>query len=256
MKPARRFSLINRKLLEKITEKWPVKVLSVAAALIISVFYRMHTLETRSFSVPLNIEPNTAFVPASSFAQVVRVSLRGESNTVFSIAEEDIEAYIDLSRFSSEGSHRMPVKIRKRGGALGVEPLEVTVEPAEIHIRLENKTGRAVNVYPVFQGRLAEGFELIDEFIIPETIYAQGPRGRMENLVEFNTAAVDLDGRSESFTVRVNVINNDPFIEMHGSRTIEYQAVIQRITRSASYQPLQAAPLEEETNAQAGDEDI
>jgi YbbR domain-containing protein len=246
--------LINRKLLERITEKWPVKVLSVAAALVISVFYRMHTLESRSFSVPLRVETNNTLVPASSFPQVIRISLRGEANNISTIAEEDIEAYIDLGRYTNEGSYRIPVKIQKRGSALGVEPLEISVEPAEILIKLENRISRSVNVYPIFHGAVAEGFELIDEYIIPDSIIAEGPRSRMESLIEFNTTIVNLDERDENFSVMVNIINNDPFIIIRGNRMIEYQGIIRMITRSAGYEPqVNIITTYDETEPETGD---
>ena len=230
--------LVSRKFLEKMTENWPAKVISVAAALVISVFYRMYTLEPRSFSVPLRIEAgNTTLVPASSYARVIRIGLRGEQNSIFTISEDDIEAYIDLNRYSNEGSYRIPVKIRKRGSALGVEPLEITIEPAEIHIKLENKVSKSINVHPVFRGETAEGFELISQLITPQTITAEGPGSIMENISEFNTTSIDLDGRDEDFSVMVNIINNNPFVSVRGSWIVEYRGIIRSITRRAGYEP-------------------
>jgi len=109
--------LNSRKLLLKITEKWPVKVLSVAAALILSIFYRMNTIETRSFSAPLRLESSVSFIPASSYVQAVRVSIRGESGNIQPILEEDIETFIDLKKYTSEGLYRIPVQIRRTGSA-------------------------------------------------------------------------------------------------------------------------------------------
>jgi len=222
----------SREFLIKITEKWPVKILSVAAALIISVFYKMNTLETRFFSVPLRIE-SAKLVPASSYPQAVKISLRGENNSIFPILEEDIEAYIDLNKYTFEDSYRIPVQIRKKGSALGIEPLEITVEPADIHVRLENKISRAVKITPSFRGFLAEGYEMTSQLIIPAAINAEGPRSNVEALSEFNTAIIDLEGRYEDFSIMINIINNDPFIVTHGSRMIEYQGTIQPINKEA-----------------------
>ena len=223
--------MINRKQLERITEKWPVKVLSVAAALILSVFHRMNTLESRFFSSPLRIETNDTLIPANSFSQVIRVSLRGEANSIFSIIEDDIETYIDLGKYTGEGVYRVPVQIRRNGSALGVEPLEVSVDPIEISVRLERKTIRNVNVAPVFQGDIAEGYELTSQLVSPASVIAEGPRSGIEALYEFNTGIIDLDGRNEDFSIIVNIINNDPFIVIHGNRMVEYRGTIRRIPR-------------------------
>jgi len=219
----------SRELLVKITEKWPVKILSIAAALLISVLYKMNTLETRFFSAPLHVESADMMVPASSYPQTVKVNLRGEKNSIFPILEEDIEAYIDLSRYSTENSYRIPVQIRKKGSALGIEPLEITVEPVDIYIKLENKISRTAKVSPSFRGFITEGYEMTSQLLIPSSIIAEGPRSSMEALYEFNTGIIDLNGRFEDFSVMINIIINDPLIISHGNKMIEYRATIKPI---------------------------
>jgi YbbR domain-containing protein len=224
--------LINQKFLIKLTEKWPVKVLSVAAALILSIFYKLNTLENRYFSVPLRIESTNELVPASLYPHIVRVDLRGEPNSIFPIPEEDIEAYVNLNRYTSEGSYRIPIQIRKKGSSIGVEPLEITVKPIEIYVKLENKTRAEINVSPVFNGFVAQGYELTGYSIYPPSVIAEGPRSIMEEITEFNTGIIDLEGRYENFTVMINIINTDPLITIHGSRMVEYHGNIRRIPRA------------------------
>ena len=223
--------MINPKLLQKITEKWPVKVLSVAAALIISIFYRVNTLETRFFSVPLQIVTSESLVPVSAITNTVRISLRGEPDGIQPIMEEDVEAYIDISKFSNEGSFRVPVQLRKKGSALGVTPLEISVLPIEISVDVELKMIKSIHVFPVLTGVIAQGFELADRQIIPDTIIAEGPRSALEDIREFYTENIDIDRRYENFSVRVNVINNNPLVVIHGDRMIEFRGTINQIVR-------------------------
>jgi YbbR domain-containing protein len=190
----------------------------------------MSTLETRFFTAPLRVESANILVPASSYPQTVKIGLRGENNSISSILEEDIEAYINLGKYSSEDSYRIPIQIRKKGSSLGIEPLEITVEPADVFIRLETKTSRAIRISPSFRGFLAEGYEMTSQSITPSTITAEGPRSNVEALYEFNTAPIDLEGRYADFSVLINIINNDPLIVTRGSRMIEYQGIIQQIT--------------------------
>lgn len=130
----------NSKLLARITDKWPAKVLSVAAALLLFVFHRMSTLETRYFSTPLQVETSVDFVPSGTYNQIVRVNMRGDATSIYSILDSDIEAYIDLKKYTQEGRYQVPVHIRKKGSALGVEPLEISVDPLEISLSLERRT--------------------------------------------------------------------------------------------------------------------
>jgi len=221
----------SRELYLRITEKWPAKILSLAAAILISLFYKMNTLETRFFSAPLRVESAGLLVPASSYPQTVKINLRGENHSIFPILEEDVEAYIDLNKYSLEGTYRIPVQIRKKGSALGIEPLEITVEPVDILVKLENKISRTVYISPSFRGFIAEGYEMTSRSITPSSITAEGPRSNVEALSEINTAVIDLEGRNEDFSVMVNIINNDPLIVIHGNRMIEYSGTIRKIKR-------------------------
>jgi YbbR domain-containing protein len=210
-------------------EKWPVKIISVAAALIIAVFYRMNTLETRTFLVPLHVETNGMLIPVSSLENTVKISLRGETNSIYPILEEDIEAYIDLNRYSNEGTYRIPVQIRKKGSSLGVVPLEISVLPIEITLLLVQKVRRDIPVFPVFRGTIASGYEIISQSIYPESVAAEGPRTGIETQYEFNTEPINLEGRNENFSVLVNIINNNPLITVYGNRMLEYHGVIRKI---------------------------
>lgn len=226
--------MINQKFLLKITEKWPVKVLSLAAALIISIFFRMTTLETRFFSAPLNVNTNENLIAVNSLSSSVRISLRGESDGIQPILEEDIEVFIDLGRYINEGTYRVPVQIIKKGSALGVSPLEISVLPIEITVTLEQKVRKSVPIFPVFFGTIAQGYELTSHQIIPEMVVAEGPRSQIDELLEFNTELIDLDRRYENFSVRINIINNNPLVIIHGDRMIEYRGTINRIARGTA----------------------
>jgi YbbR domain-containing protein len=210
-------------------EKWHVKIISVAAALIIAVFYRMNTLEIRTFLAPLQVETNGMLIPLSSLENTVKISLRGEANSIYPILEEDIEAFIDLNRYSNEGTYRIPVQIRKKGSALGVVPLEISVLPMEITLLLEQKVRRNIPVFPVFRGTIASGYEIVSQSIYPENVAVEGPRSSVEAQYEFNTEPINLERRNEDFSVLVNIINNNPLITIYGNRMLEYHGVIRKI---------------------------
>jgi len=221
----------SRELFVKITDKWPVKVLSLAAALLISLYYNKSTLGNRSFSVPLRIESTNSLVPADYFKPEVTIKLRMEKDDIYPTLEEDIEAYIDLSKYKSDDTPNIPVQIRKKGRVLGIEPLEITVKPTSFNIKLENKLSRNILIMPSFKGTVAEGYERTRESINPSTIIAEGPRSKIESLSEINTEPIDLNGRYESFTVLANIIVNDPLIITYGNKTVEYRAEIKKIAR-------------------------
>ena len=229
-----------------IAEKWPVKVLSLAAAVIISIFYRMSSLETRFFTVPLLVETSDTLSPANSFPSSVKITMRGEAEGIQPILAEDIEAYIDLGRYANEGSYRVPVQIRKKGRALGVEPLEISVIPVDIPLLLEHKMTRNVSVFPVIRGSTAEGYALTGQSLTPASVIVEGPRSIIDSHIDFNTETIYLDGRYEDFSVMVNIKNDNPLLSIHGSNILEFRGSISRIVRGAQeYNTHQAIDEEE-----------
>jgi len=107
-------------------------------AIFLFMFHRMSALDERYFSIPLQVQTNGQLVPASSYPRNVRVTLRGEANTVLTIVEDDIEAFIDLTKYKNEGVYKALCKFKK-GSALGINPLEIQVEPVEIALAIEKK---------------------------------------------------------------------------------------------------------------------
>jgi len=246
--------LLNRtRLFTVITEKWHVKVLSLAAAVIISIFYRMNNLETRFFTVPLVIELSDALLPANSYPNAVKISLRGEAEGIQPVLAEDIEAFINLERYANEGHYRVPVQIRKKGSALGVEPMEISVLPVEIPLVLEQKMTRNVSVFPVLRGTAAEGYELTSQSLAPSSVIVEGPRSVFDSHVEFNTEPIDLDRRYENFSVMVYIKNNNPLLSIYGNNMLEFRGTISRVAR-AVHEAAAAQTIIEDDSLSGGEE--
>jgi YbbR domain-containing protein len=216
------------------------KALSIAFAVFLFVFHRMSSLQTRFFSVPLTVETNAAFVPASAYTRIIKVSLRGDANGIFPIQEDDIEAYIDLKKYESEGMYGVPVQIRRKGSALGVEPLEISVEPVEISIRLDRKTSKYIPIRANMRGEVESGFELVSHSLYPAQAVLDGPFDVLNSISELYTDYIDLDGRREDFSVTVNIMNRDPLIVIRGSGITEFRCHIGQ----AAPEPEPESPLE------------
>jgi YbbR domain-containing protein len=223
------FSLNSRKILAKAAENWPAKVLSIAMALILFVFHRMSTMESRFFSVPLVVEVSPSLIPSSSYVRMVRVTLRGDANSVYPILEDDIEAFIDLKKYDAEGSYRAPVQIRKKGSAQGVEALEISVDPMEISLELDRKISKYVPLTANIRGTLAGGYDLISHTLTPTQVVVDGPMNILGGISELYTDFIDLDGKSEDFSVIVNILNRDPLLTIRGNGTTEFRGFVRRL---------------------------
>jgi YbbR domain-containing protein len=214
------------KFLERLIDNWPAKIISLAVALVLFLFYRIINLEERFVNVPLELAVPKNFTPAGNYPKKVRVTLRGSEEEIFRILEEDIEAVVDLTKYSSEGIYREAVKIAKRGTALSTDMLEITVDPMEVTVALERKMKKSLEVVPDITGFPAKGYELSQFFITPSTVEVEGPESQIADLESIPTEEIDISGKQEDFTVRVPLIIDEGITILSGESVVEFHGVI------------------------------
>jgi len=227
--------MTTKNLIDKLLENWPAKIVCLAIALMLFLFYRMSTLQERFFSVPLHIETNGDLVPASAYPRMVKISLRGEVDAIYPILEDDVVAFLDLSPYTKEGEIRVSVQTRLKGTALDVEPLQVSVEPGEISFRVEHRMVKKVPVTPSFKGYPEAGYEFSGYILNPSIIELSGPRSAVEKITEVGTDSVELAGRNQSFQGSVALINKNPLVTLPGTGLVEYQVTIDQTTLVKNY---------------------
>ncbi len=223
---------------ERLVDNWPAKIICLTLSLLLFLFYRMSTLEQRFFSVPLVIESNGELVPASTYPRMVKIALRGETNSIAPIREDDVVAYIDLAQFSREGDYKVGVRTRLKGTALDVEPLEVTTEPMEIAMRLELRIVKQVPVTPSFKGYPEAGYEFSGYTITPQSVDIAGPRSIVEKIDDIVTETIELTGRNSSFNGFVQLVNRNPLVSLSGDGRGQYQLKIDQATLIRTFEDL------------------
>ncbi|MDR0640865.1 MAG: hypothetical protein LBG07_00225 [Treponema sp.] len=220
------FSLNLKGFLGKLAENWVPKVLSIALALVIFMFHRLNTLETRFFSLPLVLEIPSHLCPSSSYARMVRVTLRGDANNILPIQDDDIEAYIDLNGYESPGAYHVPVRLRKKGTALGVEPLEMMADPVAMDIEIDYKQTKYVPLTANIQGDPEPGFDFWSHTLSPAQVVLEGPSSLLDNVSELYTDVIDLNGRNADFSATVPILNRDPLLTIRGNGMTEFKGFI------------------------------
>ncbi len=230
----------KKSLRARIVADWPAKVLSLAVAILVFTFYRLNRLEDRYVSVPLAVTVGDEFVPSSSLPRSVRLTLRGESNSLVTILEEDLRASVDLSRATSEGFYKAPVLVEKRGSALGVDPLEITIDPPEIAVSLERKLRKVVPVTPSFRGYLGPGYELSSFALEPAEEEVSGPASAVERIIDLSTDPIELSGKTSDFREEVRVFAKDPLVQVSGKPTATFSA---KILQAMDFKTFDAVPV-------------
>jgi hypothetical protein len=215
-----------KKLLRRAVENWVPKVLSIALALVIFMIHRMNTLESRFFSSPLIVELPSQLCPSGPYTRMVRITLRGDANNIQPIQNDDIEAYIDLNGYEVPGVYHAPVRIRKKGTAQGVEPLEIAVDPVTLDIELDYKGNKYVPLAAIIEGSTEPGFELVSHTLSPAQVVLEGPVGLLGNVPELYTDVIDLNGRNADFSASVAILNRDPLLTIRGNGMAEFRGFI------------------------------
>ena len=235
-------------------DNWPVKALSIAIALVLFIFHQLNTTTTRPLLIPLTVQTNSVLVPASAYQQNVRVRLRSEDGNIRSITEDEIEAYVDITRYEDPGSYSAPVHIRRKGIALSIEPLEITVSPSRVSLQLDRKMSKNIPVTAFIIGRVADGYDLISYSIHPLEITVTGPQDLLGSLSGIETEVIDLDGRNYDFTAEVNVINPNPLFILRGNGTVDFSCMIRPsvLVRSIESIPIMLIGLNADLEADVG----
>lgn len=224
-----------KNLTEKVFENWPAKIVCVTLSLLLFLFYRMSTLEQRFISVPLSVVTNGDLVPASNYPRMVKVSLRGEMESIYPIQESDVIAYVDLAKYNKEGEFRVPVQTRLKGSALEIDPLEVVVEPVEITLRLEHQLIKKVPVTASFKGYPEAGYEFSGYTVNPEVVEVSGPRSAIERINDMVSEQVELTARNASFEGDISLVNRNSLITVSGNGKIKYSVTINQTTLVKNY---------------------
>ncbi|GAG00264.1 unnamed protein product, partial [marine sediment metagenome] len=137
--------MTSRALLQKLFSHWIVKILSVAAAVVLFIFQRVGSLDERFFSVPLTYSVDDSFVVTDLSVGSVRINVRGAEEEIFLVLEDDIEAYVDITAHRSEGIFKSPVLLRRTGSAETVD-VEMRVEPLEATVTIEQKISKELEI--------------------------------------------------------------------------------------------------------------
>lgn len=233
-----------RDFLEAVLDHWPGKVLSLAGAAALFFFYRASTLEQRDFSVPLNLEVPAGLAVSKPYPRSVRVSLRGRGESLFAILEEDIIVSADLDRFAAEGDFRVPLRVRRKGSALGVEPLDLRVEPKELRLALETEIVRTVQVEARLKGQPEHGYELAQYSLSPMSVEVTGPRGIVQALQRAGTQEVDITGVREDFSLSVPLERENSLVRYPREASVLFRGVVRPAQVLQSFEKVDVVSLD------------
>jgi hypothetical protein len=213
--------------LGRLLENWPAKIIAFGVALLIVLLNGLADVGERFMMIPLELELPNTLVPGEEFTGRVRVELRGDEERIFEVVEDDLRAVADFTGVTDEGVFRAPIEVRRSGTAGDLDAaLEISVEPAQVTVTLEERLTRSVEITPNITGFPPAGYELSDYRISPTRVDVVGPRSRVEPLTQVLTEEISLAGREGDFTESVRLSRPDPLVSFPGGDIVDFRALI------------------------------
>ena len=219
-----------KQILFRLTENWPVKIICLVFAVFLSEFYRGTLLDRRSLIIPLTVENNGSLAPAEQYPAKIKVTIWGDATGIGSIGESDITAFINMSNFKNEGTYRIPIKVRLAGTVTPIGNMEISTEPSILTLRLATNVHKQVPVSLSLRGIPADGYEVIESSLEPDTVEIEGPAELVEKITELVTEPLSVEARTSGFSGTAAIINNNPLISIVGKAQVQSMVKINETT--------------------------
>lgn len=123
-------------------------------------------------------------------------------------------------------------------------PLGVTVErvePAQLHVLLEQRVRAEVPVNPVVEGNPANGYELYEAIVAPTAVEVSGPRSAIESLQGVSTEVISIAGRRETLEREVAVTTDNTLVTVTGPTRVQLTLRIEEVAITAQIEGVRIA---------------
>lgn len=224
----------------RLLSDWPVKILSLVAAVLIFVFNRMNNLEERIFTVPLEVILPEGYVIAQPLRDQVALTVRGEEQgDILAASADEFRANIDLTDHDREGNFLVPVRYSRKDGIIQAGTFIERVEPPEVTVSLERVAEKTLPVTARIVDGPEVGYSLSQFSVSPSLVRLRGPRGRVEAMTAVTTEEISLSGITGDYKSRVNLVQQDPLVSL-GFTHVEFYGIISRtvVTRELRDVPI------------------
>jgi len=131
-----------------------------------------------------------------------QVNIVVHTNSRDSFNPQEIQAVLDLDK-AQEGTLSYVLTEKH---ILSPVKVEITrIHPSQITVRIEELIERSFSIKPRYHGTPKKGYLLGDIKIVPDTLTMRGPRSVLEKMDHISAHEIELEGLTESVTVRVDL---------------------------------------------------
>jgi YbbR domain-containing protein len=168
----------------------------------------------------------------------VDVRVRASPGLVESLDAGQVLARIDLEG-AEEGQKIIQLTADHIEVPFGFRIVRIT--PSFLTFNLERTLSKLVPVQPRIVGTPAPGYEVVDYFCDPREVRVAGPRSRVQEIENAFTEPVSVDGADMNLQELVNVIPEDPLLDLEGGVRVRVVVRIQERHEQKTFEDLPVA---------------
>jgi YbbR domain-containing protein len=217
-------------MLEKLTENWILKLVSLTFAVTLWFFVMGERKLEVGYSVPLEYEniPRGLMI-ANEVPTLVDVRVNGPRTVLMSLHPTDITISVDLKGLPAGISSFKRLEERLD---LPSSVKVTRLSPSFVDVKLERIRQKKVPVVPSLSGTPAEGFTVTDVSVTPSRVTVEGAESEMKDISQIFTESVDVEGVKESFTLMVPLNYQGKYTSLQDHQTAEVRVKIDPVANA------------------------
>jgi YbbR domain-containing protein len=189
-----------------LTENLGLKIFSLVMGVVIFLAVRNEQEVTSTLPVQLSLRERADLINTADTPGEILVRVSGSPTAISTIATDPQRSLeMDLA-----GLSRGVSTLRVREDQLGLPPdvKVISISPSVITVRLEPREKRKLPIAALLRGEPGRGFEVGEPRVAPPEAEVEGPRREVRETDTLRTAAIDVEGATQ--TVRVEVPVDPP----------------------------------------------
>lgn len=231
-----------KQLIDKILDRWHIKVICFLIAIFLYIFHQMSLVDTKSITVPLTVTENGLVVHTNDIQKYVSVVIKADSDAISTVHADDFKAFINLDYQTEKGNITAPVNIEVSQKILTMDPIEVKVRPETINVQIEPKLSRFVPAEANLAGELPAGYEIDDITVSPDYVEIYGPESVVKAIQKIQTDKVNISGITKKINAKVGFINKNQVINIDDKLSFDVEVSVKPIIIEKNYTDVSVVP--------------
>lgn len=237
-------------LVEKILDKWPVKIICFVIAIFLYLAHQIYSVEKKTFVIPVTVIQNGAVMKVDQKKNNVNIIVKTSSEDMNSIHNTSFRASINLDNISEvpeNGMCSVPVLLDVDDSVLILDSLEIQIKPEKLDIQIEKKDLKPMKIQPLLSGDVAHGYVVDNVVVEPSFVDVMGPKSVVENTLYIYTDSINIEDlrQTQNFNVYYTELNKMLTVYNKGPYSITVNLTPEMIDKKFTNIPITIKGLSE-----------